>query len=619
MRISLKLTAAFLAIASLVGAAGYLAQRTTGEVRGQIRRLKESAVPRIAGASQATAALYAIQLAAHELVSAQRRQADGGEAASVAFGRQGMIDEQRTTVEQGFERLRLAAESRARWEAAGDTSGLRERVAPQIASFVPLFQEKWLSHQQLVSDVRRMVEEDADRADRFIEERLWRHFENELLPLLVAQREQSERELTEAINGVERSLAVADTQRGMLTLAAAASAVVIGLFMSRSIGRPLGMLQRAAQEVGRGRLETRVAVGCRDEIGILGQALNQMAADLQEKTVSRSYLENIIQSMRDMLIVADGDATIRRLNPAACSELGWRPADLIGRPLAELFSVDGRPADADFPQTLADGAECVMRSRSQERIPVHCSVAEMRDETGRLEGLVCVASNISRQKDTEQRLLASLREKELLLKEVHHRVKNNLQVISSLLNLQAQELSDPQMVRLFQESQGRVRSLALIHEQLYRSNDLSQIDFAAYLQELVERLAQGMGKTAARVRLHFDLAPSQLPLDLAIPCGMIVNELVSNALEHAFPEGRSGVVRIAFGGDATGYDLTVADDGVGLSEELLAGKPGTLGLKVVQALTRQIRGRLDLQQAQGSVFAIHFAALPSPGASPPAI
>ena len=615
MRISLKLTAAFLAIASLVGAAGYLAQRTTGEVRSQIRRLKESAVPQMAGVSQTTAALYAIQLAAHGLVSAERQRARGGGATSAAPRPQGSIEDQRAMVEQGLERLRLAVESRARWEAARDATLVQERTPPQGAPSATLLQEKWLTHERLVAEMRRTLEEDPERADLFIEERLWRQFESELLPLLAAQREQSEQELTEAINGAERSLAVADTQRGMLTVAAAASAVLIGLFMSRSIGRPLAMLQRAAQEVGRGRFDTRVTVGVRDEIGVLGHALNQMAADLQEKTVSRSYLENIIRSMREMLIVADGGARIRRLNPAACSELGCGPADLVGQPLRELFVSEAFPTEADFPSSLADGAESVMRSQSQGPIPVLCSVAEMRDETGNRDGFVCVAWNISRQKDTEQRLLASLREKELLLKEVHHRVKNNLQVISSLLDLQAQEIRDPQMVRFFQESQGRVRSLALIHEQLYGSQDLSQIDFAAYVQELVERLAQGPGKTAARVSFRLDLEPSQLPLDLAIPCGMIVNELVSNALEHAFPEGRSGTIRIAFSGDAAGYDLTVADNGVGLSEGLLAGKPGTLGLKLIQALTRQIHGRLDLQQAQGTVFAIHFAAPPSP--SPP--
>lgn len=618
MRIGLKLTAAFIAIASLVGATGYIVQRTTEEVRTQIERLKDSAVRRIVGAADTTAALYGVHLAAHRLVANERRRARGGPDISESAGLEASIEAQRTEVEKGLEMLRLAAVSRARWEAAEEAATGPKKATPRRPPSLPLLLEKWLTHQRLMGDLRQTVREDPDRAERLIDEQLCQHFQSELLPLLTVQHERSEQDLTEAINRVERSLAAADTQRWMLTVAAAAGAVLIGLFMSRSIGRPLAALQRAAQEVGRGRFGTRVAVRSRDEIGVLGQALNQMAADLQEKTVSRSYLENIIRSMREMLIVADADARILRLNPTACSELGCRPADLIGRPLRELFVADTLPADADFPNSLAKGVESVMRNSSQGPIPVLCSAAEMHDETGRLEGFVCVASNISRQKETEQRLLASLREKELLLKEVHHRVKNNLQVISSLLNLQAQELRDPLMVRFFHESQGRVRSLALIHEQLYRSQDLSQIDFAAYVQELVERLAQGTGDIAARIRFQYGLQPSQLPLDLAIPCGMIVNELVSNALEHAFPDGRSGTIRIEFRGDAAGYELTVADDGVGLPEGLLAGKPGSLGLKVVQALTRQIRGHLELPPARGAVFAIHFAA-PPPGSSPPSL
>ena len=603
MRISLKLTAAFLAVASLVGAAGYLAQRTTEEVRTQIRHLKEGAVPRIVGATQTTVALYAIQLAAHELASAERNRQGGGPP-SVPPGQQRSIDESRTLVEQGLERLRLSAPSNVRRTSAEDTAAVPEGA--------PSLQETWHAHQRLLGELREMLAEDPDHAGRWVEERLSQHFESELLPLLVAYRDQSERELTEAINGVERSLATADNQRGLLTLAAAASAILIGLVISRSIGRPLALLERAAREVGRGRFETRVPIAWQDEIGMLGRALNRMAADLQEKTVSRSYLENIIQSMREMLIVTDPETRIGRVNPAACLELGSRPDELAGQALRELFVEELGPRGEDFLQSLARGVECVMHSRSQGPIPVLCSVAEMRDDADRLEGYVCVAWNISRQKEIEQQLRASLQEKELLLKEVHHRVKNNLQVISSLLDLQAQELRDPQVIRLFQESQGRVRSLALIHEQLYRSQDLARIDFADYVQQLVDHLAQGMGQMAARVSFRFDLERASLPLDLAIPCGMIVNELVSNALEHAFPEGRSGTVQVGFRGDAAGYALTVADDGVGLSGELLAGKPSTSGFKVVQALTRQMHGRLDVRPPPGSTFAIHFSAPPSP-------
>lgn len=605
MRIGLKLTAAFLAIASLVGAAGYLSERTTNEVRVQIGRLKESAVPRLVGASQISVGLHTIQLAAHERMSAERHEAYRGTTLDVTR-HLGWLEEPQKTVDQGLERLRLAVQSRRRWEATVGVSENRGGTGSSVEGSLASLQESWQSYQEILRGAMRLGEESPDLAERTIEEELYPYFDRRFMPLLVAQRKQAEQELTDAINGVERSLARAENQRGLLTLAAATSAILIGLVMSRSIGRPLARLKKAAQDVGRGRFETRVAIGGQDEIGVLSRALNQMVADLQERTVSRGYLENIIRSMHEMLIVADADAKIQLLNPAACCELGYDAGELIARPLRGLFDIEPPPASTDFPRTLGHGTESVMRSRKHGLIPVICSIGELHDETGRLVGFVCAASNNSRQKEIEQRLLDSLREKELLLQEVHHRVKNNLQVISSLLNLQAQQVRDPETIRLFQESQGRVRSLALIHEQLYRSRDLSQVDFAAYVRELVGHLVTGMGKMAAGVRFDFDLEPSPLAIDVAIPCGMMVNELVTNALEHAFPPGRSGTIRIVFRNHDGGYELTVADDGIGLAEKLLADHPDTLGWKVVQALTRQIRGRLDMQSTQGSTITIHF-------------
>jgi two-component sensor histidine kinase len=193
-----------------------------------------------------------------------------------------------------------------------------------------------------------------------------------------------------------------------------------------------------------------------------------------------------------------------------------------------------------------------------------------------------------------------------LLKEVHHRVKNNLQIISSLLSLQAQEIRDPEVSRLFGESQARVRSMALIHEQLYRSDDLAQIDFAAYVRELVDNLAQGFGSAASGVHFTLDVEPAPLLLDLAIPCGMIINELVSNALEHAFSGGRAGEIRIAFGREDDAYCITVADDGPGMRRQPVAGEATSIGLKVVEALARQIHGKVDRAHREGTVFTIRF-------------
>jgi PAS domain S-box-containing protein len=339
---------------------------------------------------------------------------------------------------------------------------------------------------------------------------------------------------------------------------------------------------------------------------VLAAALNQMAADLQERTVSRDHLDNIIRSMREMLIVTDGDLRIRYVNPAACDELGFTPDELVGKPLEELFIPEDFRFEVPLVEVLAPGMECRMKSNEGEQFPVHCSVAAMSDAAGRFDGVVCVASNISQQKEAESQILASLREKELLLKEVHHRVKNNLQVISSLLSLQAQELRDPEAIRHFQESQGRVRSMALIHEQLYRSNDLAQIEFADYLEELILHLRHSYGNSAARIAVELDVEPLPLTLDLAIPCGLIVNELISNALEHAFPDCRSGEIRVRFRRNGTAYCLEVADNGVGMRSGPVGGNHSSLGMKVVQALVRQLHGTLDIRQDGGTRFLLRF-------------
>jgi PAS domain S-box-containing protein len=603
MRIRFKLTAAFLAIASLVAAAGYLAQRTGREVEEQMDRLSNRAVRQMVAATHVSLTLYADHLAAHRQVAIRDRQPldeparPGGQEPPAGDAGQ---------TEEALERLPPHGVFPMDWAGEHGIADLTDLAgSAELSSIAPL-QRMLAEHQHRLHEFCDLLEEDVDRAERFLVRRVCPHFEDELLPELAAIREQAEQEFTISIRRSERALAAADARRGMLLVAAAAAAVSIGLFMSRSIGKPLSMLQRAAQDVGRGRLDTRVAVTSRDEIGALAVALNQMASDLQQQTVSKDYLDNIIRSMRDMLIVADADSRVHRVNPAACTELGYAAADLMERPLRDLFVSEGLFDEVAPSAELAGGMEVVMQTRSGERIPVHCSAAPMRDDAGRLTGSVWVAANISRQKDTEQRLRDSLREKELLLKEVHHRVKNNLQVISSLLNLQAEEFRDPELVRVFRESQARVRSMALIHEQLYRSEDLARIDFAAYVEQLTDHLQRGLGGEAACVKISLDLRSVSLPLDLAIPCGMIVNELVSNSLTHAFPDHRCGEIRVAFSCDDVACRLSVADNGIGMQESLIAGKATSIGLKVVQALTRQIHGVLDYQGNEGSVFTIRF-------------
>jgi len=198
----------------------------------------------------------------------------------------------------------------------------------------------------------------------------------------------------------------------------------------------------------------------------------------------------------------------------------------------------------------------------------------------------------------------------VLLREIHHRVKNNMQIISSLLNLQAAQLKDKKDLFLFKETQNRIRSLALVHEKLYQSKNLSMIDFAEYIRSLITYLWQFFMIDSETIRLHLDLEEAYFDINTAIPCGLIVNELVSNILKHAFPVGRKGEVRIVLvRADGNKFMLVVQDDGIGFPENLDFRKSETLGMQIVTMLVQQLDGTIELEREEGTTFKIVFEEL----------
>ncbi|MDX2099472.1 MAG: GAF domain-containing protein [Leptolyngbyaceae cyanobacterium bins.59] len=211
------------------------------------------------------------------------------------------------------------------------------------------------------------------------------------------------------------------------------------------------------------------------------------------------------------------------------------------------------------------------------------------------------------QKRAEISLKASLDEKEMLLKEIHHRVKNNLQVISSIFSLQSRYVTDPQVLSLLSDSKNRIHSMALIHEKLYQSNTLARIDFADYVRNLVSTLFSSYNMSPNLIRLTLQVAEVPLNLDTAIPCGLLINELVSNSLKHGFPNNRTGEIRVRLQAeDNELLRLQVEDDGVGFPPDMHWQNNKSLGLRLIQALTRQLRGTLQIKTEQGTSFQVLF-------------
>ena len=215
----------------------------------------------------------------------------------------------------------------------------------------------------------------------------------------------------------------------------------------------------------------------------------------------------------------------------------------------------------------------------------------------------------------EAQIRASLKEKEVLLSEVHHRVKNNLQIISSLLGLQRDYVKDARVLGALDDSQGRIRSMALIHDLLYRSDDLGHIDFSEYARNLATTILHTFSDKAAGVTVETAADQVFLPVGTVFPCGLIVNELITNSLKHAFPDGRNGSVLVEF--SRSGRDkfiLTVKDDGIGLPEAFDYRNSESLGFKLVANLTeKQLRGRLELSSNGGTTVRLEFGLLTASG------
>ena len=335
----------------------------------------------------------------------------------------------------------------------------------------------------------------------------------------------------------------------------------------------------------------------------------QLEKDLRE---SNLLLKKVFASMNEAIIIVEtGTRRILDCNITTEKMFGYPRDQIIGATTAclhvseEMFlrfgsemlqSYEGKGIfETTFPVRRKDGTVFVSEH----------SVTPIHDDQGVIVGYVCVMRDISERKKAENLLLSALREKEVLLKEIHHRVKNNLQIVYSLLALQANGIADHDVRSLFDESRNRIGSMALIHEKLYRSNDLSHVDFSHYLQELTQNIAG----TYLRPEIKVIVAAEPIFLDInsGIPCGLIVNELVSNSFKYAFPAGKTGQITVKMTCTEEGrYLLSVADDGIGFPENIDFCKTTSLGLQLVTVLAGQLQGEISLSTAAGTRFSISF-------------
>jgi PAS domain S-box-containing protein len=247
--------------------------------------------------------------------------------------------------------------------------------------------------------------------------------------------------------------------------------------------------------------------------------------------------------------------------------------------------------------------------QSNKSVPVEVWGTPIYDEQGTIIYGIAAFQDITQRKLAEANLLASLREKEVLLKEVHHRVKNNLQIISSLLDLQSQYIQERQVQEMFRSSQNRIRSMALIHEELYKSKNFAQVNLTQYISELTTSLLQTYAINPDNIELKLNLDEIYSNLDIAIPCGLILNELISNALKHGLNGGTKGKIWIELESEGNQINLVVGNDEPNSQKFLDFKSKKSLGFQLVEILVKQLEGQMEIEQSQGTVFKISFSSL----------
>jgi len=367
----------------------------------------------------------------------------------------------------------------------------------------------------------------------------------------------------------------------------------------------------------RGR-KARLAL-CND---VTGQIRATEALEQSEEMFRKSFL----LSSDAMSISRVEDGVLLEVNDGFTQATGYQRDEALGKTTVELgmwvdesrrsvlleeFGKKGRVENFDYEMRTRSGeirtvllsTNTIILGGAARRFTITRDITELKKAE---EALL----------KSEEQLRTSLKEKEILLKEIHHRVKNNLQVVSGLLDLQAcnlRELSD----RLkYKESQNRIVTMALIHEKLYQSRDLSQVDFADYIRNLCDNLMLSYGIDRNRVKLEVKSETAELAVDTAIPCGLIINELVTNSLKHAFPDGRAGTILLTFKKSRNGtYLLTVDDDGVGIPGDLDVSRTGTLGTQLVTMLVDQLGGTIRFSRQKGTGVTIRFGEYQEAGTS----
>jgi len=438
-------------------------------------------------------------------------------------------------------------------------------------------------------------------------------------------------------------------------------AFLILMKLQKEITKPILSLRQTSDTIAKGNLTARTEALSNDELGDMAASFNMVAQNLQKTNSNlideitdhrktEEEIKKIFDLSIDMICIADIKTNFfRKINPSFGNTLGYSDEELLAKPFIDFIHPDDKAPTLDvIAKKLSlgipvinfenryrckDGSykwlmwtskpipeEGLTYAIARDVTDAKLAAEELKKHRNQLEEMITertfelietneqLKQEIAEHKHADEQVKASLREKEILLQEIHHRVKNNLQVIISLLRLQSRGIKDQNILTMFQESQDRINSMALVHEKIYYSKDLANIRLRDYVNDLASDLFKSYNLSSGIVEFKMEIEDIPIGIDTSIPCGLIINELLSNSLKHAFPENRRGEIKIDIrSAEAGAIEMIYGDNGIGLPESFDFRKSTGFGFQMIVDLVEyKLMGNIKLIRDGGTKFQIRF-------------
>lgn len=606
MRLGTKLLLSFLAVALLVLITGTLSYYLSNEIKNDLIYESKESARELQILTEMTISLQNSMLYTRNFLTESNKLREGDQTLRTSS----QVRQAKEMIQKNLNRFSTTKEEFG--ERADQHEMESDEMIQLYENMHELMDSLTVAYGPYQGLVDELLEQDVeqDYGEDIFNVTIEPYFRNTLLPLLMNLRQNSNRYLELQQAKLESQAEQTVRRIILITILGFAASLLFAFIIYRSISQPVNTLTTAAKRIGSGNLDQRIELRTNDQLSRLADTFNQMAENLSKSMVSRSYVNNIIQSMGDMLFVTNEAGEVQLSNKTVYRKLGYTLEDFDNFSIWNLFKENELKEIkkvAEKNKVSVTELETELISKNGESVPVILSSSTLEDEMGDNMSLVFVASDITVQKESEKKISASLHEKNILLAEIHHRVKNNLAVISGLLQMQMWNMEDEKAQKALQQSQLRIQSIALVHEKLYQNETFADISISEFVKELVDAVSKSFDQGEKEIELRFNLDDITMNINQAIPFSLLMNECVVNSYKHAFDGRDEGMISIELKKNQDKMRVDINDNGVGLPESFEFEKQQTLGMTLIRTLVSQLRGEAHFENdGKGTHFQLEF-------------